>query len=57
MVGFYAFADSSKPIRTDLDNELVGKEDLITWDTCEVITDCYYYKMLAGSLGKKYKLC
>jgi NAD+ diphosphatase len=25
MVGFYARADSSKPIRTDLDNELVGQ--------------------------------
>ena len=25
MVGFYAFADASKPIRTDLDNELVGE--------------------------------
>ena len=25
MVGFYARADSTKPIRTDLDNELAGK--------------------------------
>lgn len=25
MVGFYARADSTKPIRTDLDNELVGE--------------------------------
>ena len=25
MVGFYARADSSKPIRTDLDNELLGQ--------------------------------
>ena len=25
MVGFYARADSTKPIRTDLDNELLGK--------------------------------
>lgn len=24
MLGFYATADSSKPIRTDLDNELEG---------------------------------
>jgi hypothetical protein len=24
MVGYYAFADSTKPVRTDLDNELVG---------------------------------
>ena len=28
MVGFYARADSTKPIRTDLDNELVGKYSL-----------------------------
>lgn len=25
MVGFYARADSAQPIRTDLDNELIGK--------------------------------
>jgi NAD+ diphosphatase len=25
MVGFYATADSSQPIRTDLDNELEGE--------------------------------
>ena len=25
MLGFYATADSSKPIRTDLDNELAGE--------------------------------
>lgn len=25
MVGFYARADASKPIRVDLDNELVGE--------------------------------
>lgn len=28
MVGFYATADSSKPIRTDLDNELEGLHPL-----------------------------
>ena len=25
MVGYYAFADSREPVRTDLDNELVGE--------------------------------
>lgn len=25
MVGFYAFADSTQPVRIDLDNELVGE--------------------------------
>lgn len=28
MVGFYATADSSQPIRTDLDNELEGNVSL-----------------------------
>jgi hypothetical protein len=29
MVGFYATADSSQPIRTDLDNELEGKYHML----------------------------
>jgi hypothetical protein len=28
MLGFYARADASKPIRTDLDNELIGQSIL-----------------------------
>lgn len=30
MVGFYARADASQPIRLDLDNELAGKSDCIS---------------------------
>jgi NAD+ diphosphatase len=30
MVGFYARADSTKPIRTDLDNELAGKYSTVS---------------------------
>ena len=29
MAGFYAVADSSEPVRTDLDNELEGKRRVI----------------------------
>jgi NAD+ diphosphatase len=47
MVGFYARADSTKPIRTDLDNELVGmcSSPLQNWPTLNhlVDTDARWY--------------
>jgi NAD+ diphosphatase len=39
MVGFYATADSSAPIRTDLDNELEGQSSSV--DTLVVVTHGY----------------
>ena len=37
MVGFYARADSTKPIRTDLDNELAGKYSTVSIYTSSIL--------------------
>ena len=37
MVGFYARADSTKPIRTDLDNELAGKCNTVSIYTSSIL--------------------
>lgn len=44
MVGFYARADATQPIRTDLDNELVGMRPVPGYRCCPLITiDARWY--------------
>lgn len=54
MVGFYAHADSNKPIRTDLDNELVGK--YIT-SHLGASPQSFSSQMLDGTTVKRFFMC
>lgn len=53
MVGFYARADASQPIRVDLDNELVGKSLLASLIGSNQVT-LLICQMLGGTLAQRF---